>query len=246
MTAPPGERSIASERPIPSEPLASPDSPFPQQAEVMRFRWTRKRYEQIVEHGILGEDDHVELLAGEIFSVSPQNSAHAAAMLILVRLLQALIGPDFHVRPQLPLALGADSMPEPDIAVVPGAPEDYWSAHPTTAVLIIEIAESSLASDRRRKGSIYARAGIEDYWIFNLVNLRLEVYRQPAEDADAPTGYAYQERTVYGAGDTIVPLAFPNGGLAVRDFLPKAPAQRRKRERKPQSTSAAPPQPGVE
>lgn len=229
MTAPPIETTVVPKSDDLGTQRSTPNGLVPLRDEVVRFRWTRERYEQIVEHGILGEDDHVELLAGEIFSVSPQNSPHAAAMLILVRLLQALIGPGFHVRPQLPLSLDEDSMPEPDIAIVSGAAEDYWYTHPTTAVLIIEIAESSLASDRRRKGSIYARAGIEDYWIFNLVNFRLEVYRQPAEDADSPTGYAYEQRTVYGAGDTVAPLAFPDGVVAVRDLQPKTPPQRRKR-----------------
>jgi Uma2 family endonuclease len=95
---------------------------------------------------------------------------------------------------QTPLAFDPDSEPEPDLAVVVGTPRDYRAHHPTTAVLIMEVSDTTLAFDRRQKGSLYARAGILDYWILNLNRRMLEVYRSPIADPVAPYGFSYSER----------------------------------------------------
>ena len=94
--------------------------------------------------------------------------------------LRAAFGPGWVVRAQGPLALDDESEPEPDVAVVPGSRRDYLHSHPALPVLAVEIAESSLSFDRRQKGSLYARAGLGDYWIVNLVDRVLEVYRKAA------------------------------------------------------------------
>ncbi len=106
------------------------------------------------------------------------------------------------------------------MAVVAGKPRDYLTSHPTTAALVVEVADTTLAFDRRQKGSLYARAGILDYWIVNLVNRVLEVYRLPAADASAPLGYSYRERIRLTAGEAVSPLAFPAATIAVADLLP--------------------------
>jgi len=92
------------------------------------------------------------------------------------------------VRLQAPISLDEESEPEPDLAVVPGRPADYCTAHPAHPALAIEVAEASLAFDREHKGSLYARARVEDYWIVNLVERVLEVYRHPEPDASAIHG----------------------------------------------------------
>jgi Uma2 family endonuclease len=123
-----------------------------------------------------------------------------------------LSGPD--VRTQIPLALDDMSEPKPDVAVVPGSPRDYLDDHPTTAVLIVEVARVSLGIDQSLKKSLYARNGIQDYWIVNLDAGCVEVYRQPQGDS-------YQsEMRLYRGGDTVQPLAQPQYSTPVTELLP--------------------------
>jgi len=124
------------------------------------------------------------------------------------------------VRTQAPVSLDAESSPEPDVVVVPGRPADYRHAHPARPPLAIEVSDSSLAFDRQQKGSLFARAGLEDYWIVNLVDRVLEVHRDPAADASAVFGWRYRSIVVLGPDAVVVPLAFPDVSLAVSDFLP--------------------------
>ena len=113
----------------------------------------------------------------------------------------------------------AESEPEPDVAVVPGEPEDYRSSHPSRAALVVEVSESSLAFDRNDKGSVYARAGILDYWIVNLVERLLEVYREPVPDAAAPFGARYARGESLDPSRRESPLAAPHASIHVRDLL---------------------------
>jgi Uma2 family endonuclease len=98
------------------------------------------------------------------------------------------------VRAQLPLALSDYDEPFPDLAVVSGSPRDYLAQHPTSALLVVEVSEASLKTDREVKGSLYASAGIPEYWILNLRERVLEVYREPAADARAVYGAAYRQQ----------------------------------------------------
>ena len=99
-------------------------------------------------------------------------------------------------------------------------PEDYSRAHPSRPVLTVEAAESSLGVDRERKGSLYARAGLEDYWVLNLVDRVLEVYREPAPDSAAPFGWRYTRREVFDASARVTPLAAPGSSIPVSRLLP--------------------------
>ena len=114
---------------------------------------------------------------------------------------------------QGPIGLDEESEPEPDVAVVPGGPEDYRNAHPSRPVLTVEVAESSLESDRERKGSLYARANLEDYWVVNLETRVLEVYREPAVDPSAMFGWRYTRRGLQSLG---------RGNSAGRAWRPRA------------------------
>lgn len=183
-------------------------------------RWTRDEYEKMVEHNIFRPDEHLELIAGEIIAVAPQKSLHASALTLGLRAFLPVMQGPFVIRLQLPLALGPDSQPEPDIAIVAGSERDYRQEHPSTAVLVVEIADSSVAFDRNRKSSLYARAGIPDYWILNLQSRLLEVYRDPAPDPDAPLGSAYRQRLSYGPDDRVSLLMIPGVEIVVRDLLP--------------------------
>jgi Uma2 family endonuclease len=133
--------------------------------------------------------------------------------------LRAVFAGGWVVRVQAPIALDDESEPEPDVAVVPGTRRDYRESHPRRPVLALEVAESSLAGDRTIKGSLYARAGIADYWIVNLVEQVVEVYRDPVAAMDAPHGWHYGSATTLRGGDVVTPLARPNRNIPVSDLL---------------------------
>ena len=137
----------------------------------------RSEYDKLVDDGCF-EDEPVELLWGNLVRMNPQRSAHAAAVQYLTELFVLAVAPKKRatVRIQSPFAATDDSEPEPDVAIVPlGA---YRDAHPTEALLIVEVAETSLKADRA-KAAIYAAAGVPEYWIVNLTNDTVEVHRQP-------------------------------------------------------------------
>ena len=152
-------------------------------------------------------------MRGEIVETTPQDCAHATAITLADRLLQRKLRDVFVVRTQLPLSLGPDSEPEPDIAVVEGDPRCYAETHPTAALLVLEVSESSLAYDRAEKAELYAVAGVPDYWILNLADRQLEVHR-------GPIGDRFGETRIYSASDSVRPLFAPVVSIAVSDLLP--------------------------
>jgi Uma2 family endonuclease len=187
--------------------------------DVQTRKWTRVEYERLAEAEILGPADRVELLAGAMICKEPQDSRHATGILAAQRALAAAFGAGWVVRAQLPVALDDESEPEPDLAVVSGDVRDYRDAHPTRPVLVVEVARSRLRFDRDYKGSLYARAGIEEYWIVNLLDRRLEIYREPLRDAAAELGWRYGTTLALGPADVAAPLAVP-ATITVADLLP--------------------------
>jgi Uma2 family endonuclease len=183
-------------------------------------RWTRDEYDRMIDAGIFAPDERVELIDGEILYVAPQKSPHATGICLVLEALRSAFGTGFRVRPQLPLALDPCSEPVPDIAVVPGIARDYRDQHPETAVLIVEVADSSLAHDRSRKGSLYARACVADYWIVNLVDRCVEVYRDPGLSSEALYGWEYASVRRYRPEESVAPLAAPQSPVKVADLLP--------------------------
>ena len=179
--------------------------------------WTRDEYDRLVHAGAFAPGAHLQLVQGEIVEMTPQGPAHATA----VRRLQETLGHAFprgyDVRAQLPLALAGDAMsePEPDIAVVPGAIGDYRDHHPTTAVLVVEVADTSVDFDRTRKAEMYARAGVPEYWVLNIPDQTLEIYREPVPEASH-----YRNRTTLHADDHIVPTMGSSRPISVAAILP--------------------------
>ena len=149
-------------------------------------RFTRVEYERLIDLEFFQPDERLELIDGLLVVREPQDSPHATGVRLVLTALRAVFGAGWIVDSQLPVALDDHSEPEPDAAVVAGAPRDYRDAHPTRPVLIVEVAESRLAFDRRHKSSLYARAGIADYWVVNLVDRVLEAYREPVAAPAAP------------------------------------------------------------
>ena len=181
-------------------------------------RWTRAQYERLVDLGAFSGEP-LELIGGQLIVAEPQGNRHFTAIRAVEEALRAAFGPGWEIRTQGPIALDDESEPEPDVAVVPGSFRDYRDGHPSRPVLVVEVSESSLALDRVGKASLYARAGLDDYWIVNLVGLVLEVHREPQPDADAAFGWRYQSVSVHGLDASIAPLAVPQAQIRVSDLI---------------------------
>jgi Uma2 family endonuclease len=183
-------------------------------------RFSRAEYDKLIEIGFFQPGDPIELIGGELMVAEPQGAEHYTAICKTARALEAAFGPGWNVRTQGPIGLDEESEPEPDVAVVPGTLDDYSREHPSRPVLTVEVSESSLGIDRRRKGSVYARAGLTDYWVLNLVDRVLEVYREPVADSAAPFGWRYSHAEVLGADAHVAPLAAPAASIPVSRLLP--------------------------
>jgi len=189
------------------------------QAPLTLRRWTRAEYDRLVQLGVF-EGEPLELIGGELVVAEPQYPYHSSGISVAEYAIRAVLPLGWMVRTQAPVSLDDESEPEPDLVVVPGSPRDYRREHPARPVLAVEVAESSLAFDRKRKGSLYARAGLADYWIVNLVDRILEVYRDPAPDRSAIYGWGYGSVTTLAPPAVVTLLAFPSVEIAVADLLP--------------------------
>jgi Uma2 family endonuclease len=170
--------------------------------------FSRVEYDKMIDAGIFGEDEHVELVGGTVVEMSPEGPPHSATIDLCADVLRRAFGAAFTVRVQHPLVIDPDGEPEPDLVVVAGSPLDYFDEHPRTATLVVEVAESSLAYDRRDKSLLYSRAGLPEYWIVNLVDRVLEVHREPGPDG-------YRKIAVARIGDEVIPIALPTAGVVV-------------------------------
>lgn len=192
------------------------------QVPLTARRWTRLEYERLVALGVF-DGEPLELIDGQLIVAEPQYPSHASGITLVDYTLRAALPPGWIVRVQLPVALDDDSEPEPDVVIVPGRPGDYSRDHPGRPALVVEVAESSLAFDREHKASLYARAGVEDYWLVNLIDRVLEVHRVPAPDPAALYGWHYRSVTRVAPPGAVAPLAFPAAEIAVSDLLPRRP-----------------------
>jgi Uma2 family endonuclease len=167
-------------------------------ADLPRRRFTVDEVYRMVEDGILDEDEHVELLDGELVVVSPQGPPHVAPVAELNRRLMRAYGRGCHVRVQMPLFATPHSLPEPDLAVAVGQPRDYRERHPggSDVHLVIEVARTSQALDRR-KAAVYAAAGVPVYWLVDLRAKSIDVFTKPT-----PAG-RYERRQTFVVGQTV-------------------------------------------
>jgi len=180
----------------------------------------RVRYDRLVEAGIFGPEDRIELLDGLLVVREPQGGRHATVVALVRAALEKAFGRAYYVREEKPIALDERSEPEPDVVVVPGRPRDYLDGHPSRPVLIVEVADTSLALDRLRKGGLYARAGIADYWVVNLVDEMLEVYREPVRAASGHGDWKYGSVRPHRRNTVVTPLAAPRARIRVAALLP--------------------------
>jgi len=169
----------------------------------------REEYERMIDAGFF-RDERIELIRGVIVEMSPQNMPHSGAIQVLTRLLVPPLVGRADVRVQLPFAAGEDSLPEPDLAVV--EPRYFRGGHPDHAFLIIEVADASLKFDRQEKAELYARAGVPEYWVVNLIDKIVEQHSDPA-------GGSYTRVTPYRPSETLAPLAFTDVAVRVAEVF---------------------------
>lgn len=152
-------------------------------------RFSVASYQRMIAAGALTSEDKVELLENYVVLKMPHNPPHDSTIQRMLRPLMKALPGGWDLRVQSAISL-SDSEPEPDFAIVRGSSNDYESRHPTAADvgLLIEVADTSLARDRHDKGRIYANAEIPNYWIVNLLDRQIEIYRQPSP-SDAPAEY---------------------------------------------------------
>jgi Uma2 family endonuclease len=184
------------------------------QTEAIRRPFTVEEYDRMIEVGILGKQDHVELIEGEIVEMSPIGARHAACVdRATALLLPALLGKAI-VRNQGPIRLGDYSKPQPDLILLEPRKDYYASGTPITrnALLVIEVSDTSIRYDRGAKLKVYARAGVSEVWIEDLTTDTLLVFREPSRAA-------YQVQLMFRPGDTVASLAFPDLRLAVSELL---------------------------
>jgi Uma2 family endonuclease len=184
-------------------------------------RFTVEEYYRMAEVGILRPEARVELLDGEVVDMSPINPPHASTVERVRDLLAGRTAGRAQVRGQNPVRLGEHSEPQPDLAVVRPRADYYAAGHPEPAdvLLLVEVADSTLGEDRRRKLPLYARAGVAEVWLLDLQARRLEVYREPE-----PGGYA--QTPTYQPQQRVAPAAFPDVVLHVTELLPPAESDR--------------------
>jgi Uma2 family endonuclease len=178
------------------------------------YRIAVEKYDQMIAAGIFTENDAIELIRGEIVPKMPIGSQHAACVTRLVRQLIRSLGESAIVSPQNPIRL-SDSEPEPDVAVLRPRADDYAEGKPTAddVLLVIEVADSSLEFDRENKLSVYAEAGIAEYWIVNLLESIVEVYREPE-------GSNYASRHDARSGETLEIRHLAGASIAASEILP--------------------------
>lgn len=176
-------------------------------ASLPRKLWTVGEYEQLVEKGVLDEDDRVELIRGEIVEMAPVGTRHISCVINLQALFHRLSPDIVTVSVQNPVRLPNDSEPQPDVALLKGPRSRYKEHRPSSedVLLLVEVSDSTLGSDRYVKAPLYAEAGIPEVWVVNLDKGVIEVFSQPA-------GGRYKRTSTVGRGETLA-IALP-GGLA--------------------------------
>ena len=181
---------------------------------LTRRRFAVSEYHQMAQAGILGEDDRVELIDGEVTEMTPIGRRHAACVDRMSKLFERTFGDDAQVRVQNPVVLGEYTEPQPDLALLRPRADFYASGHPTQddIFLLVEVAETSAEPDRRVKVPLYARSGVQEFWLVDLDGDTVTVYQDPT-----PSGYGTVR--VVRRGEELAPVAFLNRPLAAAAIL---------------------------
>lgn len=183
------------------------------------MRWTAEQFNQMGSMGWF-EGRRPFLLDGVIWEQGPMNPLHANAIYRMSKALDAIFTTGWVVRVQLPMRVDEHNDPFPDLLAVAGGPDDFWTVHPVTASLIVEISDTTLKVDITEKAERYATAKVADYWVLDLTARRLLVLRDPQPLPVGLGSIAYRTHLTLSATDRVTPLAAPNASILVADLLP--------------------------
>jgi Uma2 family endonuclease len=181
------------------------------------LRWTVDLFHRVNATGAF-EGRRPFLIHGVLLEQGPMNPPHAIAMELLVDVMRATFGTGWRVRTQLPLVLGLEIDPVPDLAIVSGTARGT-TTHPTSASLVVEVSDTTLTIDMTKKAELYATANIPDYWVLDLNSQQLHIFRNP-QPIPALGVTAYQTHDTFGPNDSVSPLAAPTATIRVADLLP--------------------------
>jgi Uma2 family endonuclease len=176
------------------------------------LRWTKEQYHKMGEMGLF-EGRRVELIEGEIIEMAPMLSPHWVTVGLTADEMRRIFHSGYIVSEQRPISLPDESEPEPDVAVIRGRIRDFKNALPSGAALVVEVSDTTLAYDRGRKAALYARAGIQEYWIVNVSRRELEVRRRPTQEG-------YSETRVLKESETVSTLEMSDAVIKIADLLP--------------------------
>ncbi|NJK69053.1 MAG: Uma2 family endonuclease [Microcoleus sp. CSU_2_2] len=187
---------------------------------VTAKRFSIEEYHRLEELGFFGPDDRVELIRGEIIKMAAKGTPHSVCNSRVFGELYTIMGKRAIVRGQEPIILSPDSEPEPDVVIARNRPDEYLSSHPEPAdiLLVIEVSDSTLKYDRETKLSLYAEAGIANYWIFNLVDNQLEMHEEPYQKRQGD--FNYRSQRVVLSNETVVIPGFPDLSLDLSLVFP--------------------------
>jgi Uma2 family endonuclease len=180
-------------------------------------RWTTTEFNHMGEQGWF-EGRRAYLLDGVVLEQGPMDPPHANAQELLTEVIRAAFGTGWRFRVQTPLHIDTYNDPMPDLAVVAGKPGNH--PHPTTAALVVEVADSTLDTDTTDKAERYATAGVADYWVLDLNAKRLLVFRDPKTLPAGLGATAYRKQLILSPTDRVSPLAAPQASILVGDLLP--------------------------
>ena len=184
-----------------------------------RYRWTLQAYRQLGKTGLF-HDVKTMLIGGEILVMALPEPPYNTSLGLAAEYLRTVFSTGYHVRNQMALDIGTENDPSPDLAVVPGSVRDYANRQATTAVLVVEVSDGTLFFDTTTKAELYATAGVPEYWVIDLQNRRLLVFRDPVPLPAGLGATAYRTHLTFDPGDTVSPLAAPAASVRVADLLP--------------------------
>lgn len=187
---------------------------------VTAKRFSIAEYHRLAEMGFFESDNRFELIRGEIIKMAAKGTFHSVCNSLLLKKLYPLLEERAIVRGQEPIILPTDSEPEPDVVIARSRSDNYLSSHPEPAdiLLVIEVSDSTLKYDRRTKLSLYAESGISDYWIFNLVDIQLEMHSEPYQKQKG--GFDYRVKRVGLSNEVVVIPGFPDLSLDLSAVFP--------------------------
>jgi Uma2 family endonuclease len=213
ITPPPAQPLVPAVAPAAvALPAAPPAAPQP-------HRWTLAEYRELYKTGLFC-DKKTMLLDGVLYVMTMPNPPHDEALNLADAFLRTAFSTGHHVRNQQGFDVGTSTDPGPDLAVVAGSIRDLHGRTPTTAVMIVEVADSSLSTDLTKKAELYATAGVQEYWVIDVNGQQLHVFRGPVPLPANLGATAYRTHTTLSPADSVSPLAVPNSTIRVADLLP--------------------------